>query len=298
MEENEVKVEEKNVEETQEIADKTPTESKRTPPNQKKMTWIIGSIGVFLVASLATVLIVGAVNDYQRSQRPTIYVIDWNYDLPGFYNSEDKFITSSDKNMVFEKRTDSAEREYMHLKSVGGYKNATTFVLPSTTKLEEKAYSVYSVGGEDACVIKTVDNISAIYAPSLYKEIGSYSFSNMPALTKVEFRSAPQGKQDVGDHAFSGNPLLTTVTLADNLNSLGDSAFEGCSSLTQINLSGSLSKIGKAVFKGCNMNYINFNGNKTDWDKVTKEEGWDEGISECYIQLLKETKTSPYIYIE
>jgi hypothetical protein len=46
------------------------------------------------------------------------------------------------------------------------------------------------------------------------------------------------------------------------------------------------------------MNYINFNGNKTDWEKVTKEEGWDEGISECYIQLLKETKTSPYIYIE
>ena len=41
MEENEAKVESENVEETQEIADKTPTESKRTPPNQKKMTWRI-----------------------------------------------------------------------------------------------------------------------------------------------------------------------------------------------------------------------------------------------------------------
>ena len=46
------------------------------------------------------------------------------------------------------------------------------------------------------------------------------------------------------------------------------------------------------------MRYINFNGNKTDWDTVTKEEGWDEGLHECYIQLLKEDQKVPYIYIE
>ena len=297
MEENEAKIETENVVETQEIADKTPTESKKTPPNEKKMTWIIGSIGVFLVASLATVLIVGAVNDYERSKTPITYTINWNMDLPGFYNSEDKFIGAG--LMTLEKKTDSADREYAHLKGITGFKGATTLVLPSKAKIDEKDYSVFSVGAGETCVIKEKgENVSAIYAPSLLKEIGSYSFSNMPSLTKVSLRSAPSGKQDIGDHAFYGDALLTDVTLADNLNALGDSAFENCVSLTQITLSGSLTKIGKAVFKGCNMNYINFNGNRTEWGKIAKEEGWDEGLSDCYIQLLKETKNSPYIYIE
>gem|GEM_PF-6469631 len=68
--------------------------------------------------------------------------------------------------------------------------------------------------------------------------------------------------------------------------------------MEQINLSGSLTKLGKNVFKDTSMRYINFNGNRTDWDTVTKEEGWDEGLHECYIQLLKEDQKVPYIYIE
>ena len=46
MEENEVKVESENVAETPEIPDKTPLESKKMSPKEKKATWIIGSIGV------------------------------------------------------------------------------------------------------------------------------------------------------------------------------------------------------------------------------------------------------------
>ena len=297
MEENEVKVESENVVETQEIPDKTPLESKKMSPKEKKATWIIGSIGVLLVATFTTVMIVGAINDSERAKRPIEYYFDWNQDSAGFYNADDKFLGVG--NYEYEIRTDSADREYVHIESIGSINNATTFVLPSSAKIDGKNYSVYSLGGGDECVIKTKgEKINAIYAQSLYKEIGSYSFSNLPSLTKVSFRSVKEGKQEIGDHAFYNNPLLTDVTLADNLTALGDSAFEDCSSLTQINLSGSLSKIGKAVFKGCKMNYINFNGNKTDWEKIVKEEGWAEGISDCYIQLLKETKTSPYIYIE
>ena len=61
MEENEAKVETEIVEETAEIADKTPVESKKMSPNEKKATWIIGSIGVLLVAAFTTVLIAGAI---------------------------------------------------------------------------------------------------------------------------------------------------------------------------------------------------------------------------------------------
>ena len=111
-------------------------------------------------------------------------------------------------------------------------------------------------------------------------------------------RSTPKGKQELGNHAFYGDALLKDVTLADNLTAIGESAFEGCTALEQITLSGSLTKLGKNVFKDTSMRYINFNGNKTDWDTVTKEEGWDEGLHECYIQLLKEQQRSPYIYIE
>lgn len=297
MEENEVKVESENVVETPEIPDKTPLESKKMSPKEKKATWIIGSIGFLLVATLTTVLVVGAVNDYERSKRPISYDFDWNKDLAGFYNSEDKFVGVG--NFEYEIKADIVNREYVHLNNVTAITNATTFVLPSTVTIDGKNYPVYSIGGGDASAIKSKgESLKAIYAQSLYKEIGSYSFSNLPSLIKVSFRSVKEGKQEVGDHAFYNNPLLTDVTLADNLTALGDSAFEDCSSLTQITLSGSLSKIGNAVFKGCKMNYINFNGNKTDWEKVVKEDGWAEGISDCYIQLLKETKTSPYIYIE
>ena len=297
MEENEVKTESESIVETPEIPDKTPLESKKMSPKEKKATWIIGSIGVLLVATFTTVMIVGAVNDYERSKRPISYDFDWNKDSAGFYNADDKYVGAG--TLKYDIRKDSADREYAHINSVTAITNSTTFILPSTANIDGKNYSVYSIGGEDTSAIKEKgEKLKAIYAQSLYKEIGSYSFSNLPSLTKVSFRSVKEGKQEVGDHAFYNNPLLTDVTLADNLTALGDSAFEDCSSLTQITLSGSLAKIGKAVFKGCQMNYINFNGNKTDWEKVVKEDGWAEGISDCYIQLLKETKTSPYIYIE
>ena len=297
MEENEVKVESENVVETPEIPDKTPLESKKMSPKEKKATWIIGSIGVLLVVAFTTVMIVGAINDNERANHPIEYYFDWNQDLAGFYNASDKYAGAG--TFEYEIRTDSADREYAHINNVTAITNSTTFVLPSTVKIDDKNYSVYSIGDNGASAIKAKgEKLKAIYAQSLYKEIGSYSFSNLPSLTKVSFRSVKEGKQEIGDHAFYNNPLLTDVTLADNLTALGDSAFEDCSSLTQINLSGSLTKIGKAVFKGCKMNYINFNGNKTDWEKIVKEDGWAEGISDCYIQLLKETKASPYIYIE
>ncbi|MBR6056359.1 MAG: leucine-rich repeat domain-containing protein [Bacilli bacterium] len=301
MEENEVKVETEKVEETAEIADKTPVESKKMSPKEKKATWIIGSIGVLLVAALTTVLVVGAVEDHKRSQQTPYYTIPWNTDLGGFYDENDKYISEGNGDYV--KKKDSADNEYAHLRQVGTSTRARTFVLPTyvTIKEDEKEnkYQVFTVGKEEGNIFHSgSENITAIYAQSLYKEIGAYSFSNLPSLTKVSLRSAPKGKQEIGNHAFYGDALLKDVTLADNLTAIGESAFEGCAALEQITLSGSLTKLGKNVFKDTSMRYINFNGNKTDWDTVTKEEGWDEGLHECYIQLLKEDQKVPYIYIE
>ena len=76
MEENEVKTESESIVETPEIPDKTPLESKKMSPKEKKATWIIGSIGVLLVATFTTVMIVGAVNDYERSKHPISYDLE------------------------------------------------------------------------------------------------------------------------------------------------------------------------------------------------------------------------------
>ena len=297
MEEKEGKVETENVEESVEIVGKTPVESKKMSPKEKKATWIIGSVGILLVAALTTVLVVGSVFEQERANRTPVYTVPWTADPSGFYDEDGKYI--SEGNADYIKKKDNADEEYAHLRQVATTPKATTFVLPTTVKIEEKNYQVFATGKEDGNIFHSGnENISAIYAQSLYKEIGAYSFSNLPSLTKVSFRSAPKGKQDIGHHAFYGDAILKDVTLADNLNVLGESAFEGCTSLEQINISGSLTKIGKSVFKGTSMKYINFDGNRTDWDAVTKEEGWDEGLSECYIQLLKEEQRSPYIYIE
>ena len=297
MEENEAKVETETVEETIEIADKTPVESKKMSPKEKKATWIIGSIGVLLVATLTAVLVIGAVEDYKRSNKTPIYTAPWNNDPAGFYDENEKYI--SEGNADYIKKKNNADQEYAHLRQVSTSTRARTFVLPTTVKIEGTSYQVFATGKEEGNIFHSgSDNISAVYAQSLYKEIGAYSFSNLPSLTKVSFRSAPTGKQEIGHHAFYGDALLADVTLADNLTAIGESAFEGCAALTQITLSNSLTRLGKSAFKGTSMSYINFNGNRTDWDTITKEEGWDEGLSECYIQLLKEEQRSPYIYIE
>ena len=207
MEENEVTVESENVVETPEIPDKTPLESKKMSPKEKKATWIIGSIGGLLVAAFTTVMIVGAINDNERANRPIQYYFDWNKDLAGFYNADDKYAGAG--TLEYEIRADSADRKYAHINSVTAISKSTTFVLPSTVAIDEKNYSVYSIGGENASAIKAKgENLKAIYAQSLYKEIGSYSFSNLPSLVKVSFRSAKEGKQEIGDHAFYNNPFL------------------------------------------------------------------------------------------
>lgn len=297
MEENEAKVETEIVEESVEIADKTPVESKKMPPKEKKATWIIGTVGVLLVATFTTVIVAGAIVDAERANRTPTYTIGWNSDDFGFYDENGKHLSLF--NADYTKKKDNADEEYANLRQVQAPIRARALVLPTTTKIEDKSYSVFATGKEEGNIFHSGgDNISAVYAQSLYKEIGAYSFSNLPSLTTVSFRSAPKGKQDIGHHAFYGDALLKDVILADNLNSIGESAFEGCTSLEQITLSGSLSKLGKSVFKGTSVKYINFNGNRTEWDTISKEEGWDEGLSECYIQLLKEEQRSPYIYIE
>ena len=298
MEEKETVIETENVEESVEILDKTQAESKKMSPKEKKATWIIGSIGVFLVAALTTIIIAGTINDEARANHPVYYYFDWNKDLPGFYDKDDKFI--GENLTTFEAKKDNAENLYYEITKVSSYSKAVTYVLPSVHgegELKAPVQSISTSNGENSIFNDYQENIAAIYAQSFYKNIGSYVFANLPALKKVEFRSASAGKQDIGHHAFYGDTALTQVTLANNLNILGESAFEGCSSLTEITLSNSLAKIGANVFKGCNMGYINFNGTRSQWNAVTKEEGWDEGLSECYIQLLQE-RENPYIYIE
>ena len=64
------------------------------------------------------------------------------------------------------------------------------------------------------------------------------------------------------------------------MTSIGDSAFGGCSSLTSVTIGNGVTSIGDWAFSGCSsLTSVEYEGTKEDWNKITKESGWNEEIS-------------------
>lgn len=99
--------------------------------------------------------------------------------------------------------------------------------IPSTIQVEEKEYTVVS--------------------------IGEIAFFECKSLTSIKF---PEFLTSIKDGAFCNCDNITEVVFPESLNLIGRYTFENCYSLTEMIFPESLVSIGVAAFRGCNLRNI------------------------------------------
>ena len=131
--------------------------------------------------------------------------------------------------------------------------------------------------------------------------IGDYAFSNCTGLTSVTMGNSVTSIRGgafygctgltsvtignsvtyIGSQAFYNCIGLTSVTIPDSVMSIGESAFEDCTGLASITIPDSVTSIGAYAFSGCKgLTSINFNGTITQWNAISKGEGWNSNATE------------------
>lgn len=103
----------------------------------------------------------------------------------------------------------------------------------------EFAETLY-IGGE---AIRT-----EIAIPEGVTDIGSYAFSGMDNLTRIDLHS---GITEIGEYAFCGCSSLAGISIPDGVTQIGEGAFYGCAGLAEITVPGGVSEISAYAFCGC-----------------------------------------------
>lgn len=82
---------------------------------------------------------------------------------------------------------------------------------------------------------------------------------------------------EIGEEVFWHNDNLSSVTLSKNLEKIASLAFAYCKSLSKITLPSSIKEIGRHAFVDCKLlSEIRYEGTKSDWEKVIKD-NWTAG---------------------
>ena len=130
--------------------------------------------------------------------------------------------------------------------------------------------SVTSIGVEafGGCISLTFIDI-----PDSVTTIDDYVFIGCSGLTSVRI---PNGVTSIGEQAFGYCHGLTSVVIPDSVMSVGIGAFMMCRNLTSVVIPNSVTTIGYSAFYGCTgLTDIYFTGTESEWEAITKGEGWD-----------------------
>ena len=74
---------------------------------------------------------------------------------------------------------------------------------------------------------------------------------------------------------FIGCSKLTSVTIGNSVTTIGVYAFYNCTALTSVTIAPGVTKITANAFDGCSsLKEISFKGTTSEWNAVTKEDGW------------------------
>jgi len=140
----------------------------------------------------------------------------------------------------------------------------TKLVLPKEYNGEN--YQIYTYAFYGCSRLKSItipDNITTII---------DYAFINCRKLTSITIGS---GVTSIGDCAFSGCGGLMEVVIPDGVKRIGSSVFADCIGLTSVTIPNSVADIGDSAFDQCrNLTYLNFDGTKEQWKKITKHSDW------------------------
>jgi len=138
-------------------------------------------------------------------------------------------------------------------------------------------------------------DLKEIALPNTVKRVGNFAFADCSELTKVEIPngvtsigdfafdncinltaiSLPVSVHEIGEDAFS-NTGLTNIVLTDNLKMINEWILNGCENLKSITITRSVTDICADSLSFCSqLEHIYYKGTKTDWNAITKVNGWD-----------------------
>ena len=164
--------------------------------------------------------------------------------------------------------------------------------------------SVTSIGDR---VFYGCSRLTSVTIPDSVTSIGDYAFEGCSGLTSV---TIPDRVTSISRGAFYKCTGLTSITIPNSVTSIGDYAFEGCSGLTSITIPNSVTNIGEGTFSYCYgltsvtipdsvtsigkyafrydyaLTYITYEGTRTQWNSVSKGDGWDSNTGN-YILVCK-----------
>lgn len=128
----------------------------------------------------------------------------------------------------------------------------TELTIPTTVKAKDTGvFNVTDVGHDSSFGLSKVTKITI---PASIKKIGKYAFSNMEALTTVEFLKNADGSTaltDIGEYAFRGDSKLSKISIPNGITKIMNNTFESCSSLSNVDLPDTVSNIGDYAFADC-----------------------------------------------
>ena len=104
--------------------------------------------------------------------------------------------------------------------------------------------------------------------------IGAWCFYRCTGLTEVVL---PKNLTGIAIRAFEGCNSLTNIKIPFNVDTIGEYAFASCSQLADIIIETTkLSWIGYGAFCDTAATSITFKGTMSQWENITKEDGWND----------------------
>lgn len=182
-----------------------------------------------------------------------------------------------------------------------GCSSLTSIVIPnSVTSIGDYAFfschsltsitipnSITSIGkgAFEAC-----SSMTSIVIPNSVTSIGDDVFGLCSSLTSIVVSNSITS---IGNFAFGGCSSLTSIIIPNSVISIGSEAFVGCSSLISIVIPNNVTSIGWRAFANCkSLKKINYAGTETQWNNITKGDGWKEGTPATIICSAKSATPS------
>ena len=141
----------------------------------------------------------------------------------------------------------SGRESEVELTKFNGNKPRGTFYIPATVTIDNKIFSVTSIGNR---AFSSCSALTSITIPNSVTSIGKSAFVYCRSLTSINI---PDGVTNIGSKAFYFCSVLTSVTIPNSVTSIGEDAFWGCSNLTSVNINGN-PKIGRDAFERIHAN--------------------------------------------
>ncbi len=142
------------------------------------------------------------------------------------------------------------------------------------------------------CLIRAKnENITECHIHESTKFIGNDAFYNCTSLTSVTVSDAVIY---IGNSAFFGCSL-TSITLPANLTNIREHTFSDCNAMTSIEIPAGVTSIGDSAFRDCReLETILFNGTLEEWNRIDKQNSWDDETGYYTVQCMDGRKRKIY----